>query len=246
MDPRWRLGLTLGGSALLHGLILYWPVKPLPPSAARPGLSVELLQTAPPPKAASASPVLTGTGPEKIAASDSATPPPPEPVGAAGPENAGVDGPGATVEIKPSLPQWLADLAPAADTNYYAANEVDVRALPRGDIEVEFPGDLPQPNASGRVMLEVLIDEYGVVDEVTVLSAMPPGVFEAYAVQSFRRARFSPAIKNGRHVRSRKEIDVCYGDCNSVAPAGRIIRSIQADEPEQSKDANSLLDRQSH
>lgn len=246
MDPRWRLGLTLCGSVLLHGLILYWPVKPLQPAAARPGLSVELLQTAPPPKAASASPVLTGTGPDKVAAPDEAPPPPPDPVGDAGPENAGAEGPGAMVEVKPSLPQWLADLAPAADTNYYAANEVDVRALPRGDIEVEFPGDLPQPDASGRVLLEVLIDEYGVVDEVTVLSSMPPGVFDAYAVQSFRRARFSPAIKNGRHVRSRKEIDVCYGDCASVAPAGRIIRSIDADGTEQSKDANGLLDKQSH
>ncbi|MFC4161048.1 energy transducer TonB [Chitinimonas lacunae] len=237
VDPRWRFGLTLAGSVLLHGLILAWPVKPLAPAAVTPGLSVRL-QLPSPRTTAAATPILTGSGIDKVAAASEAAPPPPEPVGAeARPgEQEGAD---ATIEIKPSLPQWLADLAPSADPTYYGAADVDVRAMPRGEIEVEFPGDLPQPNASGRVMLEVLIDEYGVVDEVTVLSALPPGVFEAYAIQSFRRARFSPAIKNGRFVKSRKEIDVCYGDCDSVAPVGTIL---QVDGLDVKKDAKSLQD----
>jgi len=50
------------------------------------------------------------------------------------------------------------------------------------------------------------------VTEVNVIEAEPPGIFDEHTRAAFQVARFTPALKNGRPVKSRLLVDVDYSD----------------------------------
>ena len=50
------------------------------------------------------------------------------------------------------------------------------------------------------------------VDDVSVVEAEPPGVFEGDARRAFLGARFNPALKDGRAVKARVLVHVSYGE----------------------------------
>ena len=56
----------------------------------------------------------------------------------------------------------------------------------------------------------LLIDEFGGVNEASVVESQPEGYFEDAALAVFRAARFSPAQKQGRAVKSRVLLQVKY------------------------------------
>ena len=60
----------------------------------------------------------------------------------------------------------------------------------------------------------LLIDEFGVVNEASVVEAHPEGYFEESTLSVFRAARFSPAQKQGHAVKSRVLLQVrfVYGE----------------------------------
>jgi TonB family protein len=60
------------------------------------------------------------------------------------------------------------------------------------------------------VVLRLLINERGTVDEVTVVRAEPIGVFEKSALAAFRGARFSPGMRYGAAVKSQLLVEVQY------------------------------------
>jgi len=62
----------------------------------------------------------------------------------------------------------------------------------------------------GVVILLLLIDEFGVIRDISVAEANPAGYFEESAMQAFRGKPFTPAIKGGRAVKSRVLIRVQY------------------------------------
>lgn len=64
--------------------------------------------------------------------------------------------------------------------------------------------------ASGTVRVTLLIDETGNVNEVSTAGAEPAGIFEGAVRRAFASARFSPARKDGRAVKSRVLISVTY------------------------------------
>ena len=59
-------------------------------------------------------------------------------------------------------------------------------------------------------MVLLLIDEFGVVNDASIVEAEPPGYFEEAALAVFRAARFSPAQKQGKPVKSRALLQVNY------------------------------------
>jgi outer membrane biosynthesis protein TonB len=89
-----------------------------------------------------------------------------------------------------------APLAP--DPTYYA-----ITALDRPPAPLTRPDDCYPHGASGEVTYELMIDEAGSVERATVLAVRPVGLFTAAAAELCSALRFSPAIKNGRAVRSR-------------------------------------------
>ena len=98
----------------------------------------------------------------------------------------------------------------AVDLTYYTARDLDVQPRALREIVPDYPPDADRSRLSGRVRLQLELEADGRISDVDVVSASPPGVFEASAVRAFREARFAPAQKNGRPVRARVVIEVLY------------------------------------
>lgn len=98
----------------------------------------------------------------------------------------------------------------AAPPSYLPAEELDERPLIRTQVQPAFPPDAPV--ASGRVVLRLLINEAGAVDEAVAVQSDPPGVFDEAAVDAFASARFTPGRKDGNAVRSALKIELQFGE----------------------------------
>ena len=96
------------------------------------------------------------------------------------------------------------------DPTWYPAKQVDVHPTALHPIKPVYPDEGGEKGVEGNVVLLLLIDEAGAVKEATVMEANPEGIFEESALAAFREARFAPAQKNGRAVKSRVLIRVSY------------------------------------
>lgn len=96
------------------------------------------------------------------------------------------------------------------DPTYYPAKQLDVHPVALNTIKPVYPERGVELGVDGRVILLLLIDESGVVKEASIVEAEPEGVFEESALTAFRIARFAPARKSGRAVKSRVLIKVSY------------------------------------
>lgn len=96
------------------------------------------------------------------------------------------------------------------DPTWYPAKQVDVHPVALNLIKPAYPEKGVELGVDGKVVLLLLIDEAGVVKEASVVEADPEGVFEESALAAFRNARFAPAQKSGRAVKSRVLIRVTY------------------------------------
>jgi outer membrane biosynthesis protein TonB len=97
-----------------------------------------------------------------------------------------------------------APLAP--DSTYHL-----ITALDRPPAPLTRPDACYPYGATGEVAYELLIDEAGTVNQVTVLAVKPVGLFTAAAAELCSALKFSPAIKDGRAVRSRVRFVVSSG-----------------------------------
>lgn len=97
-----------------------------------------------------------------------------------------------------------------AAPRYLPVEELDERPLIRSSVEPVFPPHAPV--ASGRVLLRLLINEAGAVDETIALSSTPSGVFDAAAVEAFASARFTPGRKAGAAVKSALTVELRFGE----------------------------------
>ena len=69
-----------------------------------------------------------------------------------------------------------------------------------------------------------MVDERGVVEEASVVQAVPEGYFEAAAVEALGATRFEPARKDGRSVRSRLLVRIRFDPAASELSAGSAAR----------------------
>ncbi|HTT37112.1 MAG TPA: energy transducer TonB [Burkholderiales bacterium] len=100
------------------------------------------------------------------------------------------------------------DVAVIVDPTWYEARDLDVYPRLVAPVEPEYPVSAANPGVSGELTLVLLIDEAGIVQDMQVVDAQPPGYFEDAALTAFRSARFSPAQREGHAVRSRIAIRV--------------------------------------
>ena len=96
------------------------------------------------------------------------------------------------------------------DPTYYPARQLDVYPLPLAPIRLDYPAAAVNARAHGRLVVLLLIDEFGAVNEASIVEAEPQGYFEEAALAVFRAARFSPAQKQGKPVKSRALLQVNY------------------------------------
>lgn len=124
----------------------------------------------------------------------------------------------------PETPPVLADNAPLAPPGggsrtetglvslpqpyYHTARELDQRAAPKTKIKPPYPE--AAGNLEGYVILRLLINEAGKVDETVVVRSEPGGIFDSTARDAFGNALFTPGIKNGIPVKSQMMIEVRY------------------------------------
>jgi protein TonB len=111
-------------------------------------------------------------------------------------------------------PEALAPVMPRLP--YVPASELDARPGIMVQVMPGYPALAAAKKLSGSVVIRVFINERGEVDDVTVVRADPPGVFEDSAMTAFRAARFSPGVKAGEAVKSYVTLEVSYD-----APAAR-------------------------
>lgn len=200
-----RLALTLAGSLILHfALVFGLQIRPQPSSQPSPAIiQARLLDVtidspkpeAPPPEVAQA--VEVQAQPAASPPQSESAPPPPRQTSGAAPE-----------EQSASLPSL--DVPLIEDPTFYPALDVDVHPTALQTVQPAYPEQAAKANVAGSVILVLLLDEGGTVKDVSVEEATPPGYFEESAMAAFRHARFSPAQRGGKVVKSRMRIKVSY------------------------------------
>jgi TonB family protein len=93
-------------------------------------------------------------------------------------------------------------------TRWFLPAEVERTAQPRDFITPEFPDTVAGGGYVGKLRLEIYVDENGAVDHVDVVGSTLPAVFGERATQAFKRAKFEPARRFGRAVRSVKTLEL--------------------------------------
>lgn len=125
----------------------------------------------------------------------------------------------APAQSKPSEPQPALEIPVIRDPTYYAARFLDEYPRPLSPVEPRYPVQAARDAVTGKVTLLLLIDENGVVNEISVVEANPEAIFDEAALAAFRGVRFAPARKDGRAVRSRVLITVGFESAhNAISP----------------------------
>ena len=195
-DQRLVAGIAL--SLVLHVLIVLG-ITPAPPRfTATAPLEVELQRVeAPPPAPELAAKPLSDLSAAAAAETPREAPPMPD-------VPAPVRAPETPVAVDPPL--------------YFTARDLDVRAEPINQVDLVYPVKAYEMRMHGRVVVRILINEHGAVDETSVLEATPPGVFEEAALAATQALQFRPAQKHGRNVKSQKTIEVTFDPYESIRP----------------------------
>lgn len=217
-----RIALALGLSLALHLAIIYGlKVKPGGASSPKRVLIEARLDGVKPPVKSAPARLKASVALKEVAVKEKNIPPmepvkqaesepqstttPPQKVTADAPEKQSES---LLSEQSSGLPAL--DIPLMEDLTYYPAKQVDEHPAPLQPVNPEYPDDAAASNIEGEVTLLVLIDERGVVKDVSVVQANPEGYFEASAIAAFRNARFAPAKRAGREVKSRFLVRVFY------------------------------------
>jgi protein TonB len=94
------------------------------------------------------------------------------------------------------------------DPAWYEAKDLDLYPRPLVPVQPAYPASAPA--MLGEVTLLLQIDEFGAVQQLSVVTADPAGYFEEPALLAFETARFEPAQREGRPVRSRIVVKVRF------------------------------------
>lgn len=200
-----KLALTLAASLLLHfALIFGLQIRAVPAAShASRVIQARLLKA---PEVVAVPPPEPDT--LVVEAQEPVPLPLPEPAAAEPPPAPAQPASAAAPESSANLPSIEVPLI--EDPTYYPAQEVDVHPAALQAIQPSYPDEAAGASVTGSVVLVLLLDESGKVQELSVEEARPPGMFEQSALDAFRNARFSPAQRQGRVVKSRVRIKVTY------------------------------------
>lgn len=156
-----------------------------------------------PARSAAERPIPANAQTAPVAAQAQPASPPPETVAGgserAAPDDAAGSGGWETVPTGPA--SGLPEIPVMLDTQWYTARQVDRRPELLTPALPAYPEEARRQGIQGSVVIEVHIDEYGEVREIGILEANPPGVFDAAVLEVYGKARFNPAMLNGRPVR---------------------------------------------
>lgn len=98
----------------------------------------------------------------------------------------------------------------AAPDVWFNGEELSVRAEPLTEVQIRYPSELAGTGMPGAVRLLLHIDERGFVRKANVETSLPDAAFGAAALTAWREVRFSPALKDGVSVKSRKRLEISF------------------------------------
>lgn len=215
---RLRLAAAIAISALVHSwLAAGLKIEAARLTAARPNGAIHVrLEPALPP--VSFSQPRTTTSPEPVVAADEAANRIAEVKSGQGvvgmpqsPASGQSLGPLTEPEITTATAPGLT-FPPTPDPVYYSARQLDVYPALLASTGLVFPERAARESVIGKVTMLLLIDDNGIVDELSVVEAEPAGYFEDAARSAFIGIRFIPARKDGRAVKSRILVSVSFGN----------------------------------
>lgn len=99
---------------------------------------------------------------------------------------------------------------PPPEPRYLPSTEVDVPPRLKGEIDLALQSLGNEPGA-GRIVLSLLVDSSGRVDEVLVELSQLSAEFSDAAAAAFRQGIFEPATKDGVTVPGRVRFEVVFG-----------------------------------
>lgn len=94
------------------------------------------------------------------------------------------------------------------EKRYFTAKELDVLAVPFTPLSFDRLGFALDRMSERRLRLRVFINEAGTVDEVRLEGRTGVPVFEDEVRREFMSARFVPAVRHGRAVKSQKLVEI--------------------------------------
>lgn len=116
----------------------------------------------------------------------------------------------APAAIAPATALPKVEMPMLADPTWYPAKQLDVYPQLLAPARPHYPEAAAREHLAGVVTLLLMVDENGLVRDAGVAQADPPGYFEEEALAAFREARFAPAARDGRPVRSRILVRVTF------------------------------------
>lgn len=93
---------------------------------------------------------------------------------------------------------------------YFTRSQVDVPATPLERTPLIYPAEAYIWKLAGRVQARVFINESGEIDQVSIVHAHPPGIFEEAALAALWQIRYKPALIGGIPVRSQRLVEVGF------------------------------------
>jgi hypothetical protein len=94
------------------------------------------------------------------------------------------------------------------EKRYFTAKELDILAVPFTPMSFDRLGFALDKMSERRLRLRVFINEAGTVDEVRLEGRTGVPAFEDEVRREFMGARFVPAVRHGRAVKSQKLVEI--------------------------------------
>ena len=97
-------------------------------------------------------------------------------------------------------------------SSYLESARLDQPPMPLNIIEPEYPDSVGMQQ--GSVELRILINEHGLVDDVSVVRSFPPQLFDRSAIMAFSKAIFAPGKYLGIPVKSQISVEIEFTPYN--------------------------------
>ena len=208
-DARSSLLIAIGVSAALHLSLIYGVTVRAP--AREPAPIVARLQPTPPVQGGRSAWLTRVSPPLRATRAVMSAAPAAHPEWSSPPPPAAQLAQTAALHLPPpdsALPS--VEMPLLADPTWYPANQLDVYPRALEPVQSAYPAQARDDGVGGEVTLLLSVDERGTVQDASVAHASPGGYFEAAALSAFQSARFAPARKDGRSVRSRILVRVSF------------------------------------
>jgi protein TonB len=212
MGPRLSLVVSLLAACGIHAVVLLAPRAAIVEVIAIPTVELDL---AAPVEIAAAAPVVA----RRVAPADGAGTAPQQPVG---PIERPPSGPPAPIEAEGTMPAAVQPIEHPADSSGSRAGDavaqpaaapaapVLVPPRPQSEILPAYPRSARRSGLEGVVRVSAMVDASGAVTGAVVLESSGHPSLDQAALEAVRRARFMPALLEGKAVPCRVVIPIRF------------------------------------